>query len=280
MTIEEGDLKKVSTPDFQSATITDEDVAAVLQPHWSGTGNHKGTRMRALLERVFNSQRVKPNPADWPNLRDRELLSSTPAKVVAHAALQAEQMPGLIARLQADVVDRTLRFVILTGCRVSEATKAQWHNKVRLEDGRIVDELDLGAKVWTIPGERMKAGVVHRVPLSNAAIACLGSPGAPGHRGGFVFPTTRGAPGGINRTGILAALKKLEPNATVHGCRATLATWAQDRGYTSDVIETQLAHQEPNRAKKAYQRSEFIPERRKLLDEWAAFICAVAVSAP
>jgi integrase len=255
-------------------TITDQDIADVLRPTWRGTGSNQGTRLRALLERVFNSQRVSPNPADWTNLKERELLSAKASSVVSHAALQAEQVPGLVARLQTsragacgDVVDRALRFVILTGCRVSEATEAQWHQKVRLEDGRIVDELDLAGKLWTIPADRMKAGVVHRVPLSDAAIACLGKPGK-----GFVFPATKGAAGGVNRTGILAMLKKLEPNATTHGMRATLATWAQEQGYASDVIEVQLAHQEPNRSKKAYQRSEFLPERRKLMEAWAAFI--------
>jgi integrase len=239
--------------------VTDEDVAAVLKPMWRGPGNNQGTRLRSLLERVFRSQRVEPNPANWPNLEARELLSANATKVVSHSALKAARIPGLVARLKDDVVDRCLRFIIVTGARATEAADATWQ------------EFDLDAKLWTVPASRMKAGVEHKVPLSDAAIVCLVPERKTAKAHSFVFPATRGASGGVHRTALLNALKRLEPNATTHGMRSTLATWAQDHGFASDVIEVQLAHQEPNRSKRPYQRSEFLPERRKLLDQWAAF---------
>lgn len=167
-------------------TITDEDVAEVLRPTWRGPGNNQGTRLRALLERIFRSQRIEPNPADWPNLQARELLSTDAIKPVSHAALKANRIPELVARLKDDVVDRCLRFIILTGARATEAANATWR------------ELDLGAKLWTIPAARMKAGVIHKVPLNDAAIACLVREGKTGKADSFVFPATRGAGGGVN----------------------------------------------------------------------------------
>ena len=242
--------------------ITTEQVASTLRPIWSGPGNNRGSRLRRLIELILTAKQVEPNPATWARLR--ELLSKRITKVKPKAAMAAKDVPGFIATLGDDVESRALKFVILTGVRRKEALGARWR------------EVDLGNRVWIVPGERMKMKRDHAVPLTDAMIACLGAPGADD---AFVFPSRRTG-------GILGhdALSMREHGATLHGFRSTLSTWAEEqddgRAYPRPVIKAVLAHGKGDAVTGAYLRSELFEARRKLMEHWSRFATVPFISGP
>jgi integrase len=151
-------------------------------------------------------------------------------------------------------VSRCLRFCILTATRSAEAIGADW------------SEIDVAKREWTIPAARMKMDTEHVIPLTDAAIALLGSP-----KKGRVFNVTNTGTGAIHKDGLLQHLREYRETETVHGFRSTFATWAEDAGHKPNVIEASLAHAKGDATTRAYLRSKLLPARRKLMDEWASF---------
>ena len=151
-----------------------------------------------------------------------------------------------------------LRFVILTAARTGEVRGMTW------------DEVDMDAKLWTVPGERMKAGEEHVVPLSKAALAILKPLKALG-RDGLVFEgIKRGKP--LSDMTLTAVLKRLEiDDATVHGFRSSFRDWCSDTGKDRELAERALAHVLRNQTERAYARSTMLDRRRQLMDEWAEY---------
>ena len=140
-------------------------VVQVLDPIWTEKPE-TASRVRGRIEAVLDAATVRgfrqgPNPAQWKgNLAHILPARAKVRKVAHHAALPLDDMPGFLAALRGreGMSARALEFTILTVARTGEALGAQW------------GEIDLAAKVWTVPAERMKAGREHRVPLSDAAL--------------------------------------------------------------------------------------------------------------
>jgi integrase len=256
------------------ASITTDQVAGVLRPIWRGPSAGQGARLRQLMERVFKAAKVAPNPADWDALSD--VLSRKTVKAKAHASMAYENLPAFMAELAnvttrqrkssagrplsvsaADygTVSRCMRFAILTAVRSGEAINADW------------SEFDLTKREWTIPAARMKMDDPHTVPLSDAAIALLGTPKKTGRV--FTVSTTRTE--AINKDGLYKHLMDYRPDLTVHGFRSTFSTWAEDAGHAPNIIEATLAHVKGDASTRAYLRSKLLPARRKLITEWAVF---------
>ena len=143
-------------------------VVQVLDPIWTEKPE-TASRVRGRIEAVLDAATVRgfrqgPNPAQWKgNLAHILPARAKVRKVAHHAALPFDDMPGFLAALRGreGMSARALEFTILTAARTGEALGARW------------GEIDLAAKVWTVPAERMKAGREHRVPLSDAALAVL-----------------------------------------------------------------------------------------------------------
>lgn len=155
-------------------------------------------------------------------------------------------------------------FQALTAVRPSEARLAVW------------GEIDMEARLWTIPGGRMKAGVAHRVPLSPQAVEVLEAAGG-GEPDALVFPGRNGNPAGASTARRLFEKHGLrDPDgraATSHGFRSTFRTWAEENtDFPREVKEAALGHAERNRVVAAYQRSDHLDKRRKLMDAWGAFV--------
>ncbi|HEY6356037.1 MAG TPA: site-specific integrase, partial [Burkholderiaceae bacterium] len=139
-------------------------------------------------------------------------------------------------------------------------------------------EIDMDAKVWRIPAERMKARRPHDVPLSTQALAVLDH--ARGLDAELVFPSSvRGSDGQtrpLSNMAMLTALSRhgLRRRTTVHGlARATFSTWANERGIARpDVVEAALAHAEGDKTRAAYNRASFDDERRALLQAWGDYL--------
>jgi integrase len=132
-------------------------------------------------------------------------------------------------------------------------------------------EINIAAKTWTIPGNRMKGGRAHRSVLSDAAMAVL-EHCAP-HAGEFVFVRRRGRQLPVHA--MLRLMQLMGRPETVHGFRATFKTWATElTGYPRELIEVALAHSQTDALELAYQRGEMIEKRRRLMNDWARH-CAV-----
>ena len=147
--------------------------------------------------------------------------------------------------------------------RPSELRLAQW------------GEFDFEEALWRIPAQRMKMRREHVVPLSRQVIRLLQELHVYTGKGGFLFPSARAASQPISDMAPLAALRRMgygKDTMTLHGFRAMASTRLNELGLRPDVIESQLAHKEPDVVRLAYNRAEYMDERRKLMQLWADYL--------
>ena len=154
-----------------------------------------------------------------------------------------------------------LRFLILTAGRTSEILGATW------------DEMDAEARVWRIPGQRMKAGTEHRVPLSTPAMDVLERAEAFEDGSGLVFPSSFRRGRKLSNMTLTKVLRDtgLAKRSTVHGFRSSFRDWCADTGKPREVAEAALAHTVGG-VEGAYFRSDLFERRRRLMDSWAAYL--------
>ena len=240
--------------DLPVASIDTALVMKVIEPLWKAR-TETASRVRGRIERVLDFAKVRgfregENPARWRGHLDHLLPSKSKVKRIEHyAALPYGEIGAFMAVLGDDTASRALRFLILTAARTGEVMGATW------------GEIDLAAKLWTIPGHRMKGGREHRVPLSPAALAALGSPSGDGDR---LFP--------IGPRAMARALAGLRGNVTVHGFRSTFRDWAAEiTSYPNHVVEQALAHALANAVVAAYRRGDLFEKRRRLMAAWGQF---------
>jgi integrase len=184
------------------------------------------------------------------------------------------EVPSFLKSLEAYDGDvRTcfaLRLMILTFARTTELRSAEWPE---------FENLKGNDPLWRIPAERTKMKREHIVPLAPQAVALLnelrllpGSDASP-----FLFPSPA-REGCLSNNTMLYALYRMgyHGRATVHGFRAMASTALNERGFRSDVIERQLAHQEQNAVRAAYNRAEYLSERRAMMKYWADLLDTLA----
>lgn len=191
----------------------------------------------------------------------------TPQKTKHHPAITEPNAVGELLRAiegysGTHIVRYALQFVSLVFVRADALRGAEW------------PEIDFEAREWRIPAARMKMGEKHIVPLSEQAIAVLRELETLTGKGRYVFP----AEGKIDRTmsenTINTALRALGYAGlqTCHGFRTTASTLLHEQGWNRDFIERQLAHAEPNSVRAAYNHAEHLPDRRRMMQEWADYL--------
>jgi integrase len=246
-------------------------VLKILEPIWA-TKTETAKRLRGRIEQVLDAAQARgqidgpwQNPARWRGHLDKLLAKpSRVAKATHHRALAIDDAGAFMARLreQEGMGARALEFVILTAARSGEVRGAKW------------SEIDLAAGVWTVPAERMKAGKEHRVPLSPEALALLAKVPRLGGTD-LVFPASRG--GALSDMTLSAVMRRMKVDAVPHGFRSTFRDWSAERtAYPSEVCEMALAHTVGNKVEAAYRRGDLFDRRRRLMDDWAAFLSAPA----
>ena len=163
-----------------------------------------------------------------------------------------------------------LRMVLLTLARTTELRYATW--------GEF--ELDSDSAVWRIPGERMKMERDHMVPLSRQAVSVMAEVRKFTQGEHYVFHQLNNPKKPMSENTMLYALYRMGfgGKATVHGFRATASTILNEKGYRSDVIELLLAHVEKNQVRAAYNRAEYLDERREVMQWWADYLDSLNVS--
>lgn len=191
-------------------------------------------------------------------------LPRQPKKDNHFAALQHPEVPALMHKLasSASIGRLALRFLILTAARSGEVRFATWR------------EVDVEQSIWTIPGERMKAGKEHVVPLSAAALSILET--LTEAQGRFhdkpIFPGKGGKPmSDMTLTKVLRIENGV--SGTVHGFRSSFRDWAAERtSFPGEVVEAALAHAIPNKVEAAYRRTKFLEKRQALMSDWASYL--------
>lgn len=136
-------------------------------------------------------------------------------------------------------------------------------------------EFDLEGATWKIPAERMKMRQDHIVPLARQVVTLLEELSKYTGHSDLVFPSPNSATRCISDMGLLNALRRMGYDRTqtcIHGFRSTASTLLNERGYRPDVIEAQLAHGERNAVRAAYNRAEYLDERRAMMQEWADYL--------
>ena len=245
-------------------------VLKCLEPIWKKKPE-TAKRLRGRIESILSwaaarGSRAGDNPARWKGHLDK--LLAAPGKMRAvkhHPAMPYAELPQFMSKLRAsdDATARALELTILTALRTSEVI------------GAAPAEVDLAAKVWTVPAVRMKQRREHRVPLSKRALEILG---ALPREGEFVFLGRReGKP--LSNMAMLKLLERMKRDeATVHGFRSTFRDWAAETtGYPNHVVEMALAHAVGDKVEAAYRRGDLFEKRRRLMDEWGRY-CSRLVS--
>jgi integrase len=191
----------------------------------------------------------------------------TPHKPRHQAAVRPEKLPDLLRAIAGyeSIGDRQTRLALellsLTFTRTAELIGAEWK------------EFDLDAGLFVIPAERMKMKSEHVVPLSSQALSILNELKKISGHSRYVFVGRNNDKPMSNNT-MLFALYRLgyKGKMTGHGFRAVASTILNEQGYNPDVIERQLAHCERNEVRGAYNRAEYLPQRKAMMQEWADYL--------
>ncbi|WP_374258996.1 tyrosine-type recombinase/integrase [Aquabacterium sp.] len=226
-------------------------------------------RIRAVYRYAVAHELTDADPT-YP-LKPAEILKR---QTVTHrAALSERDVPAFLRDLDAYQGDSgtrsALRLLMLTAVRPGELRGALW------------EEIDQTRALWRIPAERMKMKTEHTVPLSRQAMELLASLNPDGEAHGLVFPSPFYPGKPISDGTLNSALARMgyKGTATAHGFRTLFSTCANEAGWPSDVIEKQLAHEERDGVRGAYNRASWMAERTKLMQWWADHLDALAKGA-
>ena len=240
-------------------------VLAVLTPLWQ-TRPETASRLRGRIEAVLDAAKAQghrsgDNPAAWRGHLSHLLPRRGKLTRGHHAAMAYRDVPAFIAQLRECnvIAAMALEFCVLTATRSGEIYGARW------------SEIDVEAKVWTLPAARMKAAREHRVPLSARALAILEKLGDV-KTSDYVFPSPRGRKP-LSHVSMAKVMHRLQiDGATVHGFRSAFRDWCGEAtSFPREIAEAALAHVAGNATERAYRRGDALEKRRALMEAWAGF---------
>ncbi len=245
------------------ADIQPADIRALVQGiEARGAGETAGRvfqRLRSIFRFAIAHDVIATDPT-YP-LKPAEIFR--PRKVEHRAALSERDVPVFLHRLASyegdPITAAALTLLMLTAVRPGELRGARW------------DEIDLERGLWRVPGERMKMKTEHTVPLSKQALATLDAMRPISGSGALVLPSPF-YPGKPLSDGTLnSALARMgyKGIATAHGFRTLFSTCANEAGWNRDFIEKQLAHEDRDDVRGAYNRAQWLDERAKMMQWWS-----------
>lgn len=265
--------------------ISVHDIKCAIEPIWF-TKSETASRVRARIEKVLSwatvaGHRIGDNPARWKDNLSEMLPPLAQVQIVDHhPALPANKIATWFAALakREGMAARALEFLTLTATRSGEIRGALWR------------EIDQEERLWTIPASRMKAGKIHRIPLSDQSLAIINT--LPRFAGvELIFPGPRG--GEMSDMTLSAVMKRMNETATTngtpvwnddqlnrpavpHGFRSTFRDWVSEQTeYPRDMAEIALAHNVGNEVEQAYRRGDMLAKRRQMMEDWASFVCPI-----
>ena len=244
--------------------ITRRQVVDILSPIWhtkAETARRVRQRIRAVMDRAVAMEYVDYNPAgDAIN----GALTKMPRVRAHHRAAPYTELPAILHAIRESTASPSVKLAFellaLTACRSGEVRGITWA------------EVDLKTATWTIPAARMKAGKLHRVPLSRRASAVLSEARSLSEGEGIVFPAPRSG-GIISDMAFTQMLRRLGLDFVPHGLRSSFRDWAAEQTDAPHaVMETALAHTVGNATEAAYARSDLFELRRGLMEKWGAYL--------
>ncbi|MGR3539942.1 MAG: tyrosine-type recombinase/integrase [Hasllibacter sp.] len=247
--------------------IQPQDVLAVLSPIW--TDKHEtAARVRQRLRSVFDwAKGAGHYEGENPVEGIKKALPVVKRRPAHMEAMPWQDVPAFVAELRErqGMSARTLEFIILTAVRSGEARGARW--------------AEFDGDIWTVPAERMKRGLPHRVPLSAPALAVLERVRGMGSE--LVFPSAGVRKGKGGPSEVAQSVNVFRPllrrmgceGLTVHGFRSSFRDWASESAHAPrEVAEAALSHAVGDEVEQAYARSDLLERRRVLMDRWGAFV--------
>lgn len=256
-------ITEISPPEiFDAIESAKPHKSARIHRDLSETLRRIRQRVDAVFEDAIFYGKAVANPAAAVK---RKLTESKPVQRGHFKALEFKFVSQAITKIRSmpGNASRCLEFAIITASRTSEALEARW------------SEFDLEAGIWRLPADRTKTKEPHTVYLSQRAIQILGR--QLGQDNCLVFPSGMPSRAGkpMSNMSMLKVLDRANLRAltTVHGLRSTFSTWANETAAARpDVIEACLSHTESDRTRRAYNRAEFIQERKQLMNKWAEYL--------
>ena len=265
-----GQMEKYAYPLFGHVRIDRvdrTDVLGVLSPIWTSkpsAAKKLRQHLRAVFAFAMAHGHVEVNPAG-------EIINAAlppmPAVKSHFRALPYQEVGDALRMVGSSSSSLSSRlcfkFLVLTAARSGEARRATW------------DEIDMHEAVWTIPSNRMKAGVEHRVPLVDAALEVLATAQLLSDGSNLVFPSLMKPGHPLSDMTLTKLLRDLglAGRATVHGFRTSFKTWCMEQTDTPWAVgEAALAHTIGNSTEAAYARSDLFNKRRTVMQQWADYL--------
>lgn len=242
------------------------EALAVVKRIEARGANETAHRVKARMGQVFRYAIAHGTATRDPTADLRGALAPVVSR--SHAAVTDPAQVGDLLRAldgySGQLATRcALRLAPLVFARPGELRHAEWA------------EFDFDAAEWRIPAHKMKMREAHVVPLSSQALAVLRELHPLTGRGRYVFPGIRTVTEPMSENTVNAALRRMgfdKDTMTGHGFRAMASTRLNEMGWQPDVIERQLAHAERNKVRAAYNRAQYIAERRKMMQAWADYL--------
>lgn len=253
--------------DLPISELTIPDIVRVVEKISNRGTIETAKRIKQLISQIFRwaSQRglCIQNPA--ADLRD--ILPPQIRK--HHACIPPSELPDLLKAMKAYNGDAltigAMELLALTFVRTNELIGAKW------------TEIDWAREEWHIPKERMKMRRPHIVPLSRQALDVLRGlqtlTGSKEH----IFHSSASKSHHISNGAVLMALRRMgyQGRMTGHGFRSLASTILNEKRYPADVIEKQLAHDDADKIRSAYNHAEYALERKKMMQDYADFLSRV-----
>ena len=242
--------------------INSSHILRVLSPIWV-TKAETAKRVRQRLSIVFKYCIAQQWRTDDPaNIAIVEALPNPKRKVQHRKSISYNEVSDFLETISKSSAGLStklgLEFLILTATRSGEVRNARWN--------------EVNGSIWTIPAERMKAGVAHRIPLSSRCIEILEEAKEISQGSGFIFEGTKpNKP--LSENTFNKLMKELGLEVHAHGFRTSFRTWTQEKtNYPREIAEAALAHSLRDKAEAAYARSDLLEKRADMMEAWAQFI--------
>jgi integrase len=257
---------------LEQETVVDENTKGKLWYVKTETAKRLLGRIKTVLDyATVNEYRSGTNPAQWTGYLSTQLPSPKKLqKKEHHPAVPYEQIGDFMSKLRANesLSAKALQYLILTAVRSGSVRLAEWK------------EIDFEQRLWTIPAEHTKARQEHRVPLQPQAINLLKSiPKMAGSN--LIFPSRKNTPlSDMAFSQLMRGMRErgeLTVEAVPHGFRSTFRDWAAERtAYPDEIRKAASGHTVGDSVKEAYQRTDLLEKRRRLMNEWANYLDTIS----
>ena len=252
-------------------SVSKTEILSAISPIWKTKAETAGRvlqRVRTVLNYGAAKDYCRGRDAEfWEQVRLALGTNERAKKVEHHSACPYSEVAQLLEYViggpSTEVVKLAFEFTVLTAARSGETRGATW------------TEIDWETASWVIPDDRMKAGKVHRVPLSQHVLAMLKSLKVrredDGATSALIFPNNKGQQ--LSDMVFTQLLRRMGVPYTMHGFRATFRTWATERTeFPHEMVEMALAHAVGDETVRAYMRTTMVERRRELMEHWAAHV--------